>query len=238
MQMPTTPCHECWLDVEDKGRAEGSHTARAAGEQVLAGDWACGVCGVNVFASKVACFKCGAPKGQVGDFGDLKDEHVSCKDCSAEFVVTAREQFFFQQKGFAVCVRARCTACTEAKKQRYGSNYGGHGRGGGGSSGDVKAGEADAGTASALRCYNCGQNGHLSRDCTSERKVQSCYFCGLTGHISRMCPTAPAPNACFHCGQTGHISRNCPSGSAGQCFKCGGQGHLAKDCQAPPKASR
>lgn len=32
-------------------------------KQTREGDWRCGSCGANVFASKLACFKCGAQKG-------------------------------------------------------------------------------------------------------------------------------------------------------------------------------
>ena len=46
--------------------------------------------------------KAGAAKGEVADYGDLKDVSVNCRDCSVSFVVSAREQFFFQQKGFGV----------------------------------------------------------------------------------------------------------------------------------------
>ncbi|KAF9992867.1 hypothetical protein BGZ80_008380 [Entomortierella chlamydospora] len=38
------------------------------------------------------------------------------------------------------------------------------------------------------KCYNCGNSGHISRDCTEERKEKACYKCGEAGHISRDCP--------------------------------------------------
>ena len=52
------------------------------------------------------------------------------------------------------------------------------GRGGGGAGGD-KA------------CYNCGNVGHLSRDCKEAKKEgaddRACYNCGKTGHVSKAC---------------------------------------------------
>tara|TARA_B110001452_G_scaffold229680_1_gene205658 strand:- start:297 stop:2612 length:2316 start_codon:yes stop_codon:yes gene_type:complete len=43
------------LRTDDVGRGGGPDAVRP-------GDWTCGNCGANVYASKVACFKCGAPK--------------------------------------------------------------------------------------------------------------------------------------------------------------------------------
>jgi CxxC-x17-CxxC domain-containing protein len=48
---------------------------------------------------------------------DLSDKTLKCKDCGADFVWTASEQDFYQQKGFDN-PPARCPACRQAKKQQ------------------------------------------------------------------------------------------------------------------------
>ena len=44
----------------------------------------------------------------------VTDITVICKDCGTEFVFTAGEQEFYQQKGFSTPVR--CKACRDARK--------------------------------------------------------------------------------------------------------------------------
>ena len=43
-----------------------------------------------------------------------KDETIVCKDCGKEFIFTAGEQAFYEEKGFNKPVR--CKECREAKK--------------------------------------------------------------------------------------------------------------------------
>ena len=90
-------------------------------------------------------------------------------------------------------------------------------RPGGGGSGGARAEGGREGAAPAIdgpvRCFNCGKNGHVSRDCPNKLMADKCYHCGKTGHFSRNCPTTPNVSVCFQCGKPGHMSRDCPTTS-------------------------
>merc|ERR1711870_231408 len=51
-------------------------------DRIRPGDWECPTCGLNVFASKSVCFKCGTPKESTRESrkGDHKGYHKGHKD--------------------------------------------------------------------------------------------------------------------------------------------------------------
>ena len=47
----------------------------------------------------------------------LTDQNLKCRDCGADFVWTASEQEFYQQKGFTNSP-SRCLNCRKVKKEQ------------------------------------------------------------------------------------------------------------------------
>ncbi|KAG9325357.1 hypothetical protein KVV02_004132 [Mortierella alpina] len=82
-------------------------------------------------------------------------------------------------------------------------------------------------SASQRACFNCGQPGHLSRDCI----VMVCHICGAVGeHSYRECPAMK----CLNCLKTGHTADACPMprghGRRNVCSKCLRNDHPTEDC--------
>lgn len=87
---------------------------------------------------------------------------------------------------------------------------------------------------SNAKCYNCGLQGHISRDCSADASEISCSMCIVHGHSRQQCPN----QICFNCKLLGHQSKDCPSqrrrftSERDICTLCDNPGHTSKFCSA------
>eukprot|EP01026_Neomeris_dumetosa_P051836 TRINITY_DN4567_c0_g1_i1.p2 TRINITY_DN4567_c0_g1~~TRINITY_DN4567_c0_g1_i1.p2 ORF type:complete len:364 (+),score=62.97 TRINITY_DN4567_c0_g1_i1:225-1316(+) len=75
-----------------------------------------------------------------------------------------------------------------------------------------------------VRCYRCGQGGHLGRECPNRyNDIKPCTLCAKLGHTDKDCPN----RICFKCGEVGHIVKQCKRGRQQNgifsqvCIRCG-----------------
>ncbi|KAL2536008.1 zinc knuckle (CCHC-type) family protein [Forsythia ovata] len=84
-------------------------------------------------------------------------------------------------------------------------------------------------------CYNCGEEGHTTFNCTSAKRKKPCFVCGSFDHNAKQCSKG---QDCFICKQQGHRAKDCPeksrveSWSSKMCLKCGESGHDMFSCRS------
>lgn len=83
-------------------------------------------------------------------------------------------------------------------------------------------------------CYNCGEEGHTTANCTSARRKKPCFLCGSLEHNVKQCKKG---KDCFICKNGGHRAKDCPEKAIGGsqnakiCLKCGDSGHDMFSCR-------
>ncbi|KAL4578557.1 hypothetical protein LXL04_014681 [Taraxacum kok-saghyz] len=83
-------------------------------------------------------------------------------------------------------------------------------------------------------CYNCGEGGHITANCTSARRKKPCFVCGSFEHNVKQCNKG---KDCFICKKGGHRAKDCPEKSflgpqsTKICLKCGDSGHEMFSCR-------
>ncbi|KAA8544399.1 hypothetical protein F0562_022411 [Nyssa sinensis] len=83
-------------------------------------------------------------------------------------------------------------------------------------------------------CYNCGEEGHTTVNCTSVKRKKPCFVCGSLEHNAKQCTKG---QDCFICKKAGHRAKDCSEKYKGEswnskiCLKCGNSGHDMFSCK-------
>jgi CxxC-x17-CxxC domain-containing protein len=109
-----------------------------------------------------------------------QDKNLTCSDCGAEFVFSAKDQAYYTERGFVA--PKRCKPCREAKKAAGPSRPGGGGGGGGYGGGGGGAGGGNRAVYDAT-CASCGQPTTVPFRPVAGRPVycRDCYRGGSAG---------------------------------------------------------
>ena len=125
------------------------------------------------------------------------DRTLTCRDCGQQFVFTAGEQAFYQERGFSD--PQRCPTCRQARKQQRGSGggYDSGGYGGGGSYGGG-GGYSSGGYGGNSGGYGGGGGGYSSGP--RQMYPAICSSCGKETEVPFQ-PRSDKPVYCRDCFQ-------------------------------------
>jgi CxxC-x17-CxxC domain-containing protein len=122
------------------------------------------------------------------------DRTLTCADCGQEFVFTASEQQFYQERGFTD--PRRCRSCRAARKASMGS-----GDSMGGGSGGYSAGGGGGYSSGGGGGYSSGGGGGGFRERRPREMFEAtCSNCGKTAMVPFR-PTSGKPVFCDDCFQ-------------------------------------
>lgn len=177
------------------------------------GDWNCSQCGAMSFASRVACFRCGAAKPE--ESGKRKLDQV---DVSSSALKMSKMDGNWDCKGCGASVFANKSTCFRCGKNRMG----------------LPSGNWDCGMCGAsvfpdkVQCYRCG----ASRGAVASSGVQAnwtCAACGASCFPSKQACyrcNVPRPGAMYHHPPVMNGDWTCPGcganvfASRAACFRC------------------
>ncbi|CAK8538520.1 unnamed protein product [Lathyrus sativus] len=85
-------------------------------------------------------------------------------------------------------------------------------------------------------CFNCGEEGHATFNCTAAKRKKPCFICGSLSHNVKKCTMA---RYCSTCKIVGHRTKDCPKKHSGGsysksltvCLRCGNSGHDMLFCK-------
>jgi CxxC-x17-CxxC domain-containing protein len=127
----------------------------------------------------------------------MSDRTLTCRDCGKEFVFTAGEQEFYQQRGFSEPQRCQdCRAARKSQRANDGYSSGGSGYSSGGGGGYSSGGYSSGGSGYSSGGYG-GGNGGGGGYSSSPRQLYPavCSECGKETEV----PFNPTPGKPVYC---------------------------------------